>query len=173
MKDWNLERDTCCCRSLLADWRGLPPPEATTGCFSWPSPPDAQHTPGEGDRDWANTGAEFSRLYIDMMILHHQSIVALAQVAHDHRIDARLKPIATGALSKHGFEIAQLGLYREQFYGKVHPKMVDASIEEIVTEEIPDVADAPSITLKMDRQRLVSVFCSSARARIETSPSSA
>ncbi|MCC6793032.1 MAG: DUF305 domain-containing protein, partial [Thermomicrobiales bacterium] len=60
---------------------------------------------------------EFDQGYIDMMIPHHASIIALAQAALPELTDPRLIAMAQSIIETQSAEIDELRGYREQWYG--------------------------------------------------------
>ena len=76
----------------------------------------AMGTPGAGgDHDMAGASVEFDQLYIDMMMPHHESIIALAQAAKDQLTDERLQTIAANIITAQQAETEELRGYREQW----------------------------------------------------------
>jgi uncharacterized protein (DUF305 family) len=75
----------------------------------------AMGTPAaEGGHDMAGQDVEFDQLYIDMMIPHHQSIIALAQAAQERLTDERLQAMAENIITAQDAEITELCLLREE-----------------------------------------------------------
>ena len=65
----------------------------------------------------AGQNRPFDEAYIDMMIPHHASIIALAEVARGRLTDPRLVQIANDIVSSQQGEIATLRADRAQWYG--------------------------------------------------------
>jgi uncharacterized protein (DUF305 family) len=61
--------------------------------------------------DMDHMAMEFDQMYIDMMIPHHQSIIAMAQAALPRLQDERLREIASAVIETQGSEIVQLQEY--------------------------------------------------------------
>jgi uncharacterized protein (DUF305 family) len=110
------------------------------------------------DHDMAGASVEFDQLYIDMMMPHHQSIIALAQAAQDRLTDERLQTIAADIITAQQAEIGELRGYREQWYGSPEGMPMDASMMGIM-EMMPGMGDPESMAAMMDAQGLVASFC--------------
>lgn len=68
---------------------------------------------------------EFDRLYIDMMLPHHGSIVAMSRAALPLLEDERLRVIAQRIIDTQSREQAELRGYRDEFYGSPDPAPLD------------------------------------------------
>jgi uncharacterized protein (DUF305 family) len=121
----------------------------------------AMGTPAaEGGHDMASQTVEFDQLYIDMMIPHHASIIALAQAAHDRLEDERLVAIADNIISSQQAEIEELRGLREQWYGSPEPMpMMDKAMMGMMMEMMPGMGDMASMQTQMDPAALVAAFC--------------
>ena len=78
-----------------------PPAPATITCADVAATPSAGHGPMHGSTPAGHVGhgmamAEFDLMYIDMMIPHHESIIALAEVALPELTDPRLIEMLDG-----------------------------------------------------------------------------
>jgi uncharacterized protein (DUF305 family) len=88
-------------------------------------------TEGHGDHDMGTPGmmkeekVEFDLMYIDMMIPHHESIMALAGVALPELQDPRLQEIAQAIIDAQGPEIEELQQLRDEWYGDAEPVSMD------------------------------------------------
>lgn len=103
------------------------PSPATTDCLS------ATATPG-GDHGGMHAGGgdvDIDRLYIDMMIPHHKSIIALATEAKPVLSDERLVTLAGNVLESQGAEVTRLEDLREAWYGSREIDML--SDDEMMT----------------------------------------
>jgi uncharacterized protein (DUF305 family) len=117
-------------------------------------------TPAAGDdHDMAGASVEFDQLYIDMMMPHHQSVIALAQAAKDRLTDERLQTIATNIITAQQAEIEELGGYREQWYGSPDPMPMDEGMMGMMMEMMPGMGDMASMQMQMDPYALVATFC--------------
>jgi uncharacterized protein (DUF305 family) len=100
-------------------------------------------------------GVEFDQMYIDMMIPHHASIIAMAQAAQDRLTDERLREIAAAVIATQQPEIAELREYRDQFYGDAVAMPMDPAMMEALHEMMPGMAEMmdemmPGIGAMMD-----------------------
>jgi len=101
--------------------------------------------------------AEFDQLYIDMMIPHHASIVALSQAALPRLQDARLIAIAEAIIAAQTAEIDELRGYREQFYGTGDPMPMD---EQAMMQLMPGMTTPmEEMMAQMDAATQVALFC--------------
>ena len=112
------------------------------------------------DHDMAGASVEFDQLYIDMMIPHHASIIALAQAAQDRLTDERLQNIAANIITAQQAEIEELRGYREQWYGSPESMPMDESMMGMMMEMMPGMGDMASMQMQMDPEALVATFCS-------------
>ena len=102
---------------------------------------------------------ESDQMYIDMMIPHHQSIIAMAQAALPRLQDERLREIAQAVIEDQGAEIAQLQEYREAWYGDPNPMPMDDSMMAAMEQMMPGMGDRESMVAMMDAEALVAAFC--------------
>jgi uncharacterized protein (DUF305 family) len=102
---------------------------------------------------------EFDQMYIDMMIPHHQSIIAMAQAALPRLQDERLREIASAVIETQGAEIAQLREYREAWFGDPNPMPMDEGMMAAMEQMMPGMGDMESMTALMDAEALVAAFC--------------
>lgn len=96
-----------------------------TGCVV-PQPITVQATatpaPGEspmpGDMtDDSVMDMEFDRMFIDMMVPHHESATAMAQIALDRAEHPEIEQLAEAIITAQEAEIAQMRSWREEWYG--------------------------------------------------------
>lgn len=104
---------------------------------------------------------EFDRLYIDMMLPHHGSIIALAEAALPRLTDPRLKVMAQNIIDTQSAERAELTGYREAWYGSGTPDMSKQSMMQIM-EAMPGKKSMNDMTQEMDPRWQVSTFCAAA-----------
>jgi uncharacterized protein (DUF305 family) len=102
---------------------------------------------------------EFDQMYIDMMIPHHQSIIAMAQAALPRLQDDRLREIAQAVIEDQGAEIVQLQEYREAWYGDPNPMPMDEAMMVAMDEMMPGMGDMAAMQMQMDPNALVAAFC--------------
>ena len=111
----------------------------------------------EDGHDMAGQSVEFDQLYIDMMLPHHESIIALAQAAQERLTDERLQAIADNIITSQSAENEELRSYREQWYGSAESMSMDSSMMGMMTEMMPGMGDMAA--MQMDPQALVAAFC--------------
>ena len=102
---------------------------------------------------------EFDQMYIDMMIPHHQSIIAMAQAAQPRLTDERLQEIAQAVIETQGAEIEQLREYREAWYGDPDPMPMDEAMMGAMEQMMPGMGEMESTAAMMDAEALVAAFC--------------
>jgi uncharacterized protein (DUF305 family) len=112
-----------------------------------------------GDHDMAGASVEFDQMYIDMMVPHHASIIALAQAAQDRLSDERLQSIAGNIVAAQQAEIEELQGYREQWYGSAEAMPMNESMMGMMTEMMPGMGDMAAMQMQMDPHALVAAFC--------------
>lgn len=108
---------------------------------------------------------EFDLHYIDMMIPHHESIIALAQVALPTLTDPRLQEMAQNIITNQGSEIEELRNYREAWYGSPDPLPMDDAMLQMMMSMMPTMASMSSMeqmATEMDARAQVDAFCSAA-----------
>ncbi|MGB3328091.1 MAG: DUF305 domain-containing protein [Thermomicrobiales bacterium] len=102
----------------------------------------------------------FDQLYIDMMIPHHQSIIALAQAALPRLTDPRLKTMAESIISAQTTENAQMSAWREAWYGSPTPDLSEHSM--MAMQDAMPVGTMDAMMHEMDPMTQVAAFCSAA-----------
>jgi len=127
---------------------------STPGAMTHEMPMDG--TPGAGMDHMA---MELDQMYIDMMIPHHESIIAMAQAAEPRLMDERLQAIAHTIMETQGAEIALLREYREAWYGDPDPMPMDDSMMAAMEQMMPGMGDMESMAAMMDAEALVAAFC--------------
>ena len=127
-----------------------------TGTMGTPMPA-MDHAHGMGT---PAASVEFDQSYIDMMIPHHASIIALAQAALPRLTDDRLIALAESIISAQEAEIEELRGHRAHFYGSPDPMPVD---DAAMTQMMGDMAmSMEEMMVMMDAEALVATFCASA-----------
>lgn len=136
----------------------------TASCDSAATPTSSMGTPmagmDHGAMGMPAMAVEFDQSYIDMMIPHHMSIIALAQAAAPRLTDERLITLADEIISAQAAEIDELSGYREQFYGSPDPMPVDESAMMGMMGGMSMSMD--EMMLMMDAEALVATYCTSA-----------
>lgn len=117
-------------------------------------------TPMAGDgHDMAGMTMEFDQMYIDMMLPHHASIIALAQAAQDRLTNERLQAIAENIITSQSAENEELRGYREAWYGSDQSMPMDEAMMGTMMEMMPGMGDMASMRQQMDPLALVTAFC--------------
>lgn len=103
--------------------------------------------------------AEFDQMYIDMMVPHHESIVALAEVALPLLEDPRLQELAQNIIDTQTAEQAELQALRTEWYGSPEPAPMDDAMMAMMMEAMPGMGTAEQQMQIMDAQWQVQTFC--------------
>ena len=112
-----------------------------------------------GDHGAGMTTIEFDQTYIDMMLPHHASVVALAEAALPRLENAEIQTIAMTIISTQSAEIEELSALREQLYGSAMPEPMDV-IMPAMAEYMPEAHDMMMADMAMmDSDALVAQFC--------------
>lgn len=90
------------------------------------SPSANMHDMGHGTPMSEMADVEFDLMYIDMMIPHHESIIALAEVALPELSDPRLIQVAESIIASQGDEIDELTSLRDAWYPDAEPVSMEA-----------------------------------------------
>ncbi len=109
--------------------------------------------------DMQASQAEFDQLYIDMMLPHHGSIVALAAVALPLLTDARLQEMAQNIIETQTAEQAELEALRAEWYGSPDPAPMDDAMMPMMMEAMPGTGTADEMMRMMDAGALIETFC--------------
>lgn len=103
---------------------------------------------------------ELDQMYIDMMIPHHESIIAMAQAALPRLADERLREIAQAVIATQGPEIAELREYREAWYGDPEPMAMDDGMMRAMDEMMPGMSGTmDEMAFQMDAAAQVAAIC--------------
>ena len=132
-------------------------PEATWSCAMAGTPVTAGHEDMDMGMDMDMAEVEFDQLYIDMMLPHHGSIIALAEAALPELTDPRLQEMAQNIIDAQTAENAQLTEWRTAWYGSGEPVMTDTSME-LMLEAMP-VGTMDEMMREMDAAYQVATFC--------------
>lgn len=103
--------------------------------------------------------AEFDQLYIDMMIPHHASIIAMAEAALPRLTDERLREIAQAVIATQEPEIAELRDLRQRFYGSPDPAPMDMTTMTMMDESMPGMGTMEDMAFQMDSAAQVAAIC--------------
>lgn len=74
---------------------------------------------------------EFDLAYIDMMIPHHESLIALSKVAENDLSDAGLVDMARSFISEQGHEQERMIRLREAWYGDAPEVPMDVQMQQM------------------------------------------
>ena len=164
---WRVSAITLLLMTALASLHGADATAQATpvaSCDSAATPASSMSTPMAGmDHDAMGTPAapvEFDQRYIDMMIPHHASVIALGQAALPRLDDERLRSLAETVIAEQTSEIDELRGYREKFYGSPDPMPVAAEAMMGMMGGMSMSID--EMMVMMDADALVATFCTSA-----------
>jgi uncharacterized protein (DUF305 family) len=119
----------------------------------------AMGTPDANEHTMTGMSVEFDQLYIDMMMPHHQSIIAMAQAARDRLADERLIAIAENIINSQQAETVELQELRETWYGSPDAMPMDEAMMGMMMEELPGMGAMAAMQQMMDPHALVEAFC--------------
>ncbi len=148
--------------SMITASQSATPPPAAASCDAAATPSAGMGmemgTPGSGmEMGTPAMTAEFDQTYIDMMIPHHASIVALSQAALPRLTDPRLRALASEIITAQTAEVEELRGYRETFYGNPAPMMVS---EQEMGRVMPGMTmPIGDMMAQMDAATQVETFC--------------
>lgn len=133
-------------------------PAATYSCES-AATPVATPAMGEMTMSEAPVTADFDQTYIDMMLPHHASVIALAEAALPRLENAELQTIAMNIIASQSTELDELGALRQQFYGSTTPEPMDV-VMTAMAQYMPEAHDLMMADMAMmDSDALVAEFC--------------
>jgi uncharacterized protein (DUF305 family) len=113
----------------------------------------------------AGTTPAFDQAYIDMMIPHHASIIAMAEAALPRLTDERLREIAQAVVATQRPEIEELRGLRERFYGSAEPlpmAEMDERTMGAMHEMMPGMGTMDEMLFQMDPAAQVAAVCAAA-----------
>lgn len=143
------------CEQLAAQGAGTP--EATHDDMAMGTP--------AANTDLQHMTMELDQMYIDMMIPHHQSIIAMAQAALPRLSDERLREIAQAVIETQGPEIAELREFRKAWYGDPEPMAMDDGMMASMNEMMPGMSGTMTeMALQMDAAAQVDAICAADNA---------
>jgi uncharacterized protein (DUF305 family) len=116
-------------------------------------------SPVAGTATATATATEFDRLYIDMMLPHHGSIVAMAEVALTRLEDERLRVIARRIIDTQSAERTELMGYRDEFYGSPDPAPMDGPTMDLMMAAMPGMGSMDEMMFQMDASAQVAAIC--------------
>lgn len=159
--------------AALVALRGMTPaaalqdatPAPSYSCDDASPPPSTPMAGMEGmgtptaEMDMSDMDMEIDVVYIDMMIPHHESIVALSEAALPRLTDKRLRTIAQAIIDAQTAEVAELRGYREQLYGSPDTAPMDDTSMEMMSTMMPGMGSTEEMAFQMDAESQVSAFC--------------
>lgn len=101
--------------------------------------------------------ASFDQLYIDMMVPHHEAVIALAEVALPELTDPVLIEMASNIITAQTDENAQLSAWREAWFGESGVMKDDATMTQML-EAMP-VGTMDEMMFQMDPAAQMAAFC--------------
>lgn len=108
---------------------------------------------------------EIDQMYIDMMIPHHQSIIAMSEAALPRLSDERLREIAQAVIITQQPEIDELRGHREALYGDANPMPMDGGMASAMMEMMPGMSGTmDEMAMQMSAGALVAEFCAAENA---------
>lgn len=120
----------------------------------------ATPAPGMG-----HSAMDLDQMYIDMMIPHHASIIAMAETALPRLQDERLQQMASAIVATQGPEIAELRRHREAFYGDTGPMPMDETIMAAMDMLMPGMSGTVAeMAFQMDADAQVAAICAAENA---------
>lgn len=134
------------------------PAAGTWSCTAPPTPADMGAV-DHGSSHETGEPIEFDQLYIDMMLPHHGSVIALSQAAQPLLTDERLIAMTEAIISTQTVENEQLRTWRTDWYGSPDPDLGDASMTQML-EAMP-VSTMEEMMTQMSAENLVASFCAS------------
>ena len=103
--------------------------------------------------------ADFDQTYIDMMLPHHASVIALAEAALPRLQNADLQMIAMNIIASQSTELDELSALRQEFYGSTTPEPMDV-VMTAMAQYMPAAHDLMMADMAMmDSDALVAEFC--------------
>lgn len=133
-------------------------PTATYSCESAAASPMAG-TPPAAMGGMAGMAMELDQAYIDMMIPHHASIIAMAEAALPRLTDERLREIAQAVITTQQPEIDELRDLRQRLYGDPNPMPMDAAMMAAMDEMMPGMGTMDEMAFQMDTAAQVAAIC--------------
>ncbi len=142
-------------------FQGTPAATPMWSCESAGTPAASSgHGTGGANQSEMMANVEFDQLYIDMMLPHHGSIIALAEAALPRLNDPRLKEMAQNIIDTQSAEQAELTGYREAWYGSGSPDRSEHSMM-LMIEALPGMNSSMDMMMQqMDANQQVATFCS-------------
>ncbi len=141
--------------------QGTPVATPMSSCKSAGTPAASSgHGTGGANQSEMMANVEFDQLYIDMMLPHHGSIIALAEVALPRLNDPRLKEMAQNIIATQSAEQIELSGYRQAWYGSPTPDTSEHSMM-LMIQAMPGMNSSMDMMMQqMDANQQIATFCS-------------
>ena len=136
---------------------------AQSSAASTPASCDASGTPTSASQAHSSmdmgspVSQDIDLMYIDMMIPHHASIIALSQAALPRLEDERLRTLAQNVIDAQSAEIEELKGYRLEFYGSADSQPIDEQAMMMLMGDMEHSMDA--MMSEMDATAQVAAIC--------------
>lgn len=105
------------------------------------------------------------QMYIDMMIPHHASIIAMAEAARPRLSEPRLREMAGEIIATQEPEIARLRELRQTLVGDAEPMPMDAAMMAAMPQMMPGMTgDMAAMAFQMDAAAQVAAICAADNA---------
>lgn len=111
--------------AIAADAAESTPQPKAIGCSVPSGTPEMSGHAGHGTPMAGTHDVEFDQMYIDMMMPHHQSIIALSEVALPLLEDQRLKDMAQDIIESQTAEQETMQKLRKEWYGSAESEPLD------------------------------------------------
>ncbi len=115
-------------------------------------------TPMAGDMPM-HMAMDIDQMYIDMMIPHHASIIALARAALPELTDERLIAVAESIITAQTAEIEELQGYREDLFGDQTVMPMNDQLMGMMMQMMPGMGSMENMTFQMNAEAQVRSFC--------------
>lgn len=133
-------------------------PISTWNCSSMATPEASTTTRhGHDEHDMHAGMPSFDQLYIDMMVPHHEAVIALAEAALPSLTEPILIDIAENVIATQTVENEQLLAWRLAWFGNAEPMMDDATMTQML-EAMP-AGSMDEMMFQMDPVAQVATFC--------------
>ena len=114
----------------------------------------AQQNQPQSTRSDVNTNTEVDKLFIEMMIPHHQGAVEMAQMAVKKAKNPEIKKLAESIIKEQKKEIGQMRSWYKKWYNAQVPKMENMQMHHNMGEEMMMVMHHQEM---MDQEMMVAL----------------
>ena len=112
---------------------------------------------GHDDHEMHGETPSFDQLYIDMMVPHHEAVIALAEAALPTLTEPTLIEMATNIIANQSAENEQLLTWRLDWFGSADTLMDEATMNQML-EAMP-TGPMDEMMFQMDPLAQVTAFC--------------